>query len=314
MRYQTPHNHICDELMADISTSPDAQQFKYGGKELDRSFGLDLYDFHARQQDAKLGRFNSVDPLAEKYYGISPYAYCAGDPVNLIDPTGMYPCWNGQSGEKTAYYDSETGNAVSWEQVQNWIHYGNYEGSQSQDKSSNESSHTITPFGMGIEWLTGVGERHRTFVDGDYFTEKLREHEHIRRVKKEIAKQIKKGHLSSKGKGGFEYGLNGVQGVWKYIKDYSTLSTFGLTSNLAVTYLGSYNLQWSVIKIEGNTAIVLFDVNNASTIESGTRPPIIGYTSAWKNTVGRSLNNYFSSGAMSKTTQQFVWTEKIELK
>ena len=28
------------------------------------------------------------DPLAEKYYHISPYAYCAGDPVNFVDPDG----------------------------------------------------------------------------------------------------------------------------------------------------------------------------------------------------------------------------------
>ena len=34
------------------------------------------------------GRFLSMDPLAEKYYHLSPYAYCAGDPVNLIDPDG----------------------------------------------------------------------------------------------------------------------------------------------------------------------------------------------------------------------------------
>jgi GH24 family phage-related lysozyme (muramidase) len=30
-----------------------------------------------------------VDPLAEKYYSVSPYAYCLGNPVNLIDPDGM---------------------------------------------------------------------------------------------------------------------------------------------------------------------------------------------------------------------------------
>lgn len=30
----------------------------------------------------------SQDPMSEKYYGISPYAYCAGDPVNLVDIDG----------------------------------------------------------------------------------------------------------------------------------------------------------------------------------------------------------------------------------
>lgn len=31
-----------------------------------------------------------MDPLAEKYYSISPYAYCGGNPVNRIDPDGRY--------------------------------------------------------------------------------------------------------------------------------------------------------------------------------------------------------------------------------
>ena len=34
--------------------------------------------------------WDRIDPLAEKYYGISPYAYCGGDPVNRIDLTGKY--------------------------------------------------------------------------------------------------------------------------------------------------------------------------------------------------------------------------------
>jgi len=33
-------------------------------------------------------RFTGVDPLCEKYYSISPYAYCAGNPIKFIDPDG----------------------------------------------------------------------------------------------------------------------------------------------------------------------------------------------------------------------------------
>ena len=34
------------------------------------------------------GRFLSIDPMAEKFYHLSPYAYCAGDPVNHLDQDG----------------------------------------------------------------------------------------------------------------------------------------------------------------------------------------------------------------------------------
>ena len=51
--------------------------------------GLDFYDFHARQYDLVLGRFTTPDPLSERYYHLSPYAYCASNPLRYIDPTGM---------------------------------------------------------------------------------------------------------------------------------------------------------------------------------------------------------------------------------
>ena len=64
------------------------QPYKYNGKELDLMHGLNTYDYGARQYDPILARWDRVDPLAEKYYYISPYAYCAGDPVNKFDPDG----------------------------------------------------------------------------------------------------------------------------------------------------------------------------------------------------------------------------------
>lgn len=70
------------------STNGSVQPYKYNGKELDRENGLDLYDYGARYYDAAIGRFTSMDPLCEKYYNISPYAYCAGNPINSIDPDG----------------------------------------------------------------------------------------------------------------------------------------------------------------------------------------------------------------------------------
>jgi len=70
------------------STAGGVQPYKYNGKELDRMHGLDLYDYGARHYDAALGRWFTVDPLAEKYYSISPYIYVAYNPVRFIDPDG----------------------------------------------------------------------------------------------------------------------------------------------------------------------------------------------------------------------------------
>ena len=47
-----------------------------------------LINMNARIYDPALGMFISVDPLAQEYYNTYPYAYCGGDPVNAIDPTG----------------------------------------------------------------------------------------------------------------------------------------------------------------------------------------------------------------------------------
>ncbi|RGK27778.1 RHS repeat-associated core domain-containing protein [Bacteroides intestinalis] len=72
-------------LIADLGS---VQPYKYNGKELDTKKGLNWYDYGARQYDAALGIFTTVDPSSEKYYPTSPYVYCGGDPINRIDPTG----------------------------------------------------------------------------------------------------------------------------------------------------------------------------------------------------------------------------------
>jgi hypothetical protein len=111
--------------------------------------------------------------------------------------------------------------------------------------------------------------------------------------------------------GNNDYGLDGWDGVGKYLKDYSTLATGGLTGNLAVTYLGSYELSYNVLSVNKNSAVVNFNVYNTSTFQSATRPPNWGYENWYKNSIGIFLNSLFPSGPMSKTTQRFIWTETL---
>lgn len=70
------------------STGNSLQRFRFNGKEFDRTHGLDWYDYGARHMTPDVGRFTTIDPMAEKYYSISPYAYCANNPIKYIDPHG----------------------------------------------------------------------------------------------------------------------------------------------------------------------------------------------------------------------------------
>lgn len=100
-----PHNGGQPEVVQSVSYYPfgytlhcndygsqQPNRHLFGGKELQDqtlagiTFGW--YDFEARMYDPAIGRFMQTDPMAEKYYWISPYAYCANNPIKFIDPTG----------------------------------------------------------------------------------------------------------------------------------------------------------------------------------------------------------------------------------
>ncbi len=69
------------------STDLNANKFLYNSKEEQEMPGRWL-DYGFRFYDSHLARFHSVDPLAEKYYPISPYVYVANNPLIYIDPDG----------------------------------------------------------------------------------------------------------------------------------------------------------------------------------------------------------------------------------
>ena len=65
-------------------------RYHLGGKEEQNIAGMDLNlsDFGARYYDPFTCRWNASDPLAHKYFGLSPYNYCGNDPINSFDPDG----------------------------------------------------------------------------------------------------------------------------------------------------------------------------------------------------------------------------------
>ena len=59
-------------------------KYSFNAKELDEETGF--YYYEARYYAPPT--FTSRDPLFEKYFWMTPYAYCANNPVKYVDPTG----------------------------------------------------------------------------------------------------------------------------------------------------------------------------------------------------------------------------------
>lgn len=74
------------ELIANQQASGYDERYKFTGKERDQESGYDY--FGARYLWSNIGIWLSVDPLADKYPGETPYLYCGGSPVMLVDPDG----------------------------------------------------------------------------------------------------------------------------------------------------------------------------------------------------------------------------------
>ena len=67
--------------------------FVFTGKEKDEETGYGYYG--ARYMDHELmTSWLSVDPMSDKYPSMSPYMYCAGNPIKFVDPDGRTDYYN----------------------------------------------------------------------------------------------------------------------------------------------------------------------------------------------------------------------------
>ena len=62
-------------------------RFLFNGKEWQATGDVNLLDYGARMYDPNLGRWFVQDPL---YQMLNPYSFCYSNPVNFMDPTGLW--------------------------------------------------------------------------------------------------------------------------------------------------------------------------------------------------------------------------------
>lgn len=67
-----------------------AQKRKYNGMELNNDLGIDLTEMIFRNYDQSIGRFSSIDLMAEEAVDYTPYRFGFNNPIYFSDPTGLY--------------------------------------------------------------------------------------------------------------------------------------------------------------------------------------------------------------------------------
>ena len=94
-------------LMSNGWLNTSSQKYKYIGKELDRTFGYDMYDNGARWNNSILVRWETMDKLAENNFDFSPYVDCNDNPLKYKDDDGnivkTFHLWNNDAKTCTFY-------------------------------------------------------------------------------------------------------------------------------------------------------------------------------------------------------------------
>lgn len=94
----TPYGSLWNTSLPSSGDNPHG----FNGKEFQSFDSVNLYDYGARMYSPVIPMWTTPDPLFEKNHTVNPLSFCAGDPVNYIDPDGM--AW---------FYCQSTGSFIS---------------------------------------------------------------------------------------------------------------------------------------------------------------------------------------------------------
>ena len=139
----TPHYYVTDyqgNITGSVNSVPEIEEetnyypygepwreikdnpFTFSGNERLPNDGLNEYDFNARRYYAALPTFLSWDVLNEQYPWLSPYAYCAGNPIRMIDPSGNRPTdYEAALMAQAAYKDKKYDDTIKILAAKDWV-------------------------------------------------------------------------------------------------------------------------------------------------------------------------------------------------
>jgi RHS repeat-associated protein len=250
--------------------------YKFENKEWQDELGLNMYDFDARGYMPDLGRTTTHDPLAEKFYHLSPQSFLNNNPLRFTDPTGMESDDWIKKG-KDIFYDS----AVTSQK-------------EATEKYGTEATHlnegtTLTGTKDGQTSYQYTFHDNGTVTDKDGGTLSTTEN-----ITTEAGTTI----IGSERKSGFKvsYGFNGaLGGGWGFdvgfVKDSGGNVGFFLSSNSNVGLGVDGGLSFGSIKSQHSGPFLLEDAGGQSLSASvGVETPVGGIGLNYGGTFSSSLS------------------------
>ena len=298
------------------STRRDEQPYLYNGKEFIEAHGLNEYDSQARMYYAPIMRTTTIDPYAEKYYHISPYAWCGNNPIGMVDKNGKYYYDWKNSCYRSTYGDHEE---VEWSTI--------VANRFTEQAPNNE----LTPLHSVKEFITGRAPLERNLSENDEFVKQIKKSSRLKGIYRKIAKAIANGIESSSEDQNenynFSLGDDKLLQFFCFAQDVATTYAtirYGdwagnLVGNMAASVMGSFEFSWEKTGVDYNgNAIVVCHLSNPMSANSLLKVPLIGYTDFWRENVGNKINAYFNSeanktGIMQTVNINMTWTEIIPI-
>ncbi|WKZ76144.1 MAG: RHS repeat-associated core domain-containing protein [Vicingaceae bacterium] len=223
------------------------------------------YDFGARMYDARVGIFTSVDPLARKFPGWSPYAAFKNNPIVFVDPDGKAPvsstgCCGGLVDELIDYAKRKASQAAYNLTVaagKTLIQLTTAYVEHKLDEAVNSNNAFRSSVALTTEFVTGLGPQEREFGANHPFTQSLAKSNMTTEALKAFQsgyddfKAGKRKDLPSSYRVDFSYGPGGDTGPFKeFFKDGEFT---------AAQFLGTANYTFSVDEKNKTLNISVFD-------------------------------------------------------